>query len=125
MKITKTQSKDTGIVAGLVLIAAGLYTGDLLWIKISFGVLLAAVILPGLYHFPAVLWYGLSELTGGIVSKIVLGIIYLLVVLPVSVIRKLSGKDSMMLASFGKKDMKSSWTVREHQYAENDIVKPF
>lgn len=125
MKIEKEQCKDTGLVAGLVLIFSGLSVQNFFWIKLAFAVILISLIIPQVFYYPAVLWFGLSDILGRIVSKIVLGAVYVTVVLPVGLIRRLSKKDTMFLRAFGNRNLKSSWAVREHKYSDKDILKPF
>lgn len=125
MKINKEQCKDTGLVAGLVLIFSGLAAQDLFWTKIAFAVILISLIIPQIFYYPAVIWFGLSDILGRIVSKIVLGAVYVTVVLPVGLIRRLSKKDPMLLRVFGDRNIKSAWAVREHKYSDKDILKPF
>ena len=125
MKIKKEQCKDTGLVAGLVLIFSGLSVQNFFWIKLAFAVILISLIIPQIFYYPAVLWFGLSDILGRIVSKIVLGAVYVTVVLPVGLIRRLSKKDPMFLRAFGSRNIKSAWSVREHKYSDKDILKPF
>ena len=124
IKITKVQSKDTGIVFGLVLMFAGIAADSNIYLKLSFALILLALIIPQFFKYPAVLWFALSEKLGSLVSKIVLAVIYIIVVLPVSFIRKIFGSDPMMIKNFGKSD-KGTWTKREHQYSNSDFIKPF
>lgn len=124
IKITKEMRKDTGIVFGLAMLYFGIYSGNSLFLKISFAVFLFAVIIPSIYSFPAVIWFKLSEILGFIVSKVVLGVIYLIVVLPVSFFRNIFGSDPMMIRNFGKKDS-GTWIKREHEYSNSDFIKPF
>lgn len=124
MKITKEMRKDTGIVFGLIMLYVGITTENSLLLKISFLVFLLSVIVPSIYSYPAIVWFKISEILGFIVSKAVLAIIYIIVVLPVSVIRKLSGSDSMKIKNFGNSDQ-GTWTKREHMYSNSDFIKPF
>ncbi len=124
IKPSVEQQKDTGVVFGLVLILAGILTNDLLWTKIALGIILAALIIPKAFRVPAVLWFGLSEKLGFIVSNIILGLIYLALVVPVSFLRKLFKKDGMMIKNF-KKRKGGYWSVRDHEYKAGDFQKPF
>lgn len=123
-KITKEQSKDTGIVFGLVLLFAGIAADSTIYLKLSFAFILAALIIPSTFKYPAVVWFKISEILGFFVSKIVLAVIYIIVVLPVSFIRKIFRSDSMMIRGFGKSD-KGFWIKREHKYTNSDFIKPF
>jgi hypothetical protein len=123
-RITKEMRKDTGIVFGLVMLYIGIVAENSLLLKLSFAVFLSSILIPAIFTYPAVVWFKISEILGFIVSKIVLAVIYLIVVLPVSFIRKIFGSDPMMINNFGKSD-KGTWTKREHQYSNYDFIKPF
>lgn len=124
IKVTKEMRKDTGIVFGLVMLYFGIYSGNSLLLKISFAVFLLAVIIPSIYSFPAIVWFKISDILGFVVSKIVLAVIYLIVVFPVSILRKVFGSDPMMIRNFGKTDS-GTWIKREHEYTNSDFIKPF
>lgn len=124
IKITKDMRKDTGIVFGLVLLYTGIVTGYSLMLKISFVLFLVSLLIPAVFTYPAIVWFRISEILGSVVSKIVLAVIYLIVVLPVSFIRKIFGSDPMMIKNFGKSDT-GSWIKREHKYTNSDFIKPF
>ena len=123
-KITKQQNKDTGIVFGLIMLFFGITLSSTFWLKLSFIIILSAQIMPDVFYYSAVVWFGFSEKLGGFVSKLVLALIYILIVLPVSLLRRLLKKDSMFLNDF-KKGRTSSWIVRNHEYSKNDIQKPY
>lgn len=123
-KITNNQSKDTGIVLGLVMLYIGISYGSEMWLKIAMVAFITALLIPKVFFFPAVAWFGLAEILGGFVSKIVLGIIYILIIMPVGILRRLLKKDTMMLNDF-KAGKISSWIVRDHNYTKEDIHKPY
>ena len=99
-KITKDKSRDTGmaVVLLLLLVAAS---------RKREGYLIAAMIVhvlnmiwPQLYKPFAVLWFGLSDLMGAVVSKIMLSIVFFGVLTPIAMLRRLLGKDSLKLREF-------------------------
>jgi ABC-type nitrate/sulfonate/bicarbonate transport system permease component len=123
-KITKDQSKDTGMAMVLLLL--------LLDIRMKReGVLVAAILLhvvnmtaPRVYAPLAVLWFGLSDLLSTVVSKILLSVLFFGVVTPIAILRKLFGKDSLQLRAF-RASRESVMSVRNHQFAGRDIEKPY
>lgn len=56
------------------------------------------------------LWFGLGVLLGKIVSPIVLGIIFFLLITPVSLITRVSGRDVLSLK---KRKVRSYWVDRQ------------
>ncbi len=87
-------------------------------------ILLVAMIFPKSLKYPARLWFGLAQVLNLVVSKIVLGIAYFLLVLPVAAVRNLMGKDSMGLKNWKKGD-DSTFVVRRHRFVKEDIFRQF
>ena len=123
-KISKEQSKDTGIIIALIVLLSGTFLESFLLVKASIVIIFLSFLIPALFYYPAIVWFGFSKIIGSVVSKIVLAIIFILAVIPVGLIRKVMKKDTMMIRSF-KKGSVSSWSVREHKYSESDILKPY
>lgn len=122
--ISKKQATDTGMAFVLILLIIGLFTQNDFYYKLSIPVLIIAMTFPMIYYPLAVIWLGFSQLLGAIVSKIVLTIIYIIVVLPMALFRKLLGKDSLQLSNF-KKDKSSVMITRNHDFTSKDIENPY
>jgi hypothetical protein len=123
-KITKDQSRDTGmaVVLLLLLIFAS---------KKKEGYLLAAIILqvvnmavPQVFKPAAVVWLGFSELLGAVMSRILLSIVFFAVVTPIAVFRRLVGKDSLKLRAF-KASKDSVMVERNHTFIGRDLERPY
>jgi hypothetical protein len=123
-KITKDQSRDTGmaVVLLLLLIFAS---------KKKEGYLLAAIILqvvnmavPQVFKPVAVVWLGFSELLGAVMSRILLSIVFFAVVTPIAVFRRLAGKDSLKLRAF-KAGKDSVMVERNHTFVGRDLERPY
>ena len=123
-KITKKQTTDAGMAAVLILLIVGLYTQQSIYYKIAVGALLINMIVPEVYYAFAIFWFGLAKVLGAIVPKILLSVIFFLLVVPVGLLRKISGKDSLLLTKF-KKSTQSVLKVRNHTYSVSDIEKPY
>lgn len=123
-KITKDKSRDTGmaIVLLLLLVAAS---------RRREGYLIAAMVLhvlnmiwPQVYKPFAVLWFGLSDLMGAVVSKIMLSIVFFGVLTPIGMLRRLLGKDSLKLREF-KQGKGSVMLERNHTFTGSDLQSPY
>jgi hypothetical protein len=79
---------------------------------------------PVLFQPFAKVWLGISHKLGTVVSKVLLTIIFYLVVLPVSLMRRVMGKDSMKLKLW-KQGANSVFRVREHTFAKSDLEYPY
>jgi hypothetical protein len=122
--ITKDQSRDTGMAMVLLLL--------LVDVRMKRGwVLLAALVLqvltmtvPRIYQPVAVLWLGLSDLLGAVVSRALLSIVFFGIVTPIGILRRLAGKDSLKLRAF-KAGTDSVMLDRNHVFVGQDIEKPY
>ena len=90
------------MAACLICLILAWWTGLNAWLLAGMGVLLVAMALPDLFRPLAFLWFGLAELMGAVVGRILLGILFLVWVLPVGLMRRAFGADSMQLKAFGR-----------------------
>jgi len=123
-KITKDQSRDTGMAMVLLLLIV-------FATRKREGYLIAAMVLhvlnmivPQVYRPVAVLWLGLSDLLGSVVSKILLSIVFFVVVTPIGILRRLFGKDSLQLRVF-KASKESVMLERNHTFIGSDLERPY
>src|SRR5438045_5955393 len=95
--ITKEQSKDTGMAMVLLLLLfSGAFKRETL-VTTAIVALIVDMTFPQLYRPVAVLWLGLSQLLGTVVSKILLRLVFFGVVTPLALARKLPGFDALKL----------------------------
>lgn len=123
-KITKKQASDTGMAFTLILLIIGWITGNILFLKIAVPVLVINMVMPIFFYPFAFFWFGLSNLLGMIMSKLILTLVYFVVVVPVALIRKLVGKDTLKLKEY-KKGKETVFTARNYKFSPGDIEKPF
>ena len=122
--ISKQQAKDTGMAIVLILLLITVIRQDPVTLKLAIIALILAMTVPLIYKYPALIWRGLSQLLGTIVSKILLTLIFFTFVVPVGFIRRLLGFDSLKLGKF-KKGTDSVMHVREITFSKDDIERPF
>jgi len=122
--ISKKQASDTGMAAVLILLLIGLFTNNNLYYKIAIPTLVINMTYPMFYYIFAIIWLGFSQLLGTIASKIILTIIYIILVIPVGVFRRLLGKDSLQLSEF-KKGNNSVMKTRNYNFLSKDIENPY
>ena len=122
--ITAEKCKDAGLA--LVLICLICYQ---IW-KLPVLILLAIVFLiiamsyPPLFKPFARFWFALSIALGTVVSKIILGMLFFVLVLPVGLLRRALGKDAMRLRDW-KKGSESVFRVRNHRFTAEDLDHPY
>lgn len=122
--ITKDQAKDSGMAIMLILMIIGLYTKNDLFYKIAFPVLLLNMIYPMFFYPFAIFWFGFANMLGTIMSKILLSVVFFVIVMPIALLRRLLGKDTLLLKEF-KKSNESVMKTRNQTYVAADLEKPF
>jgi hypothetical protein len=123
-KISEKQSSDSGMAIVLIFLLMGLFSGNNLHYKIAIPVLIINMTFPRFYYLFAIIWLGLTKLLGTVVSKIILTLVYIILVIPVGVFRRLLGNDSLQLNDF-KKDTKSVFKIRNHIFSSKDMENPY
>jgi uncharacterized membrane protein len=124
LKVSGIQIRETGILFGVISVFLGLYTDDKYWFFVAIGILLVTLLIPILLKPLAVFWFGFSKALGWVTSRIVLFVIFFLLVVPMGLIRKAMGKDTMRIRQF-KKGGKSAFTERNHEFTASDLKYPF
>jgi hypothetical protein len=123
-KINKNQSRDTGLamVLLLMIVAATRKKEGYLFLAVALQVVNMTV--PQIYKPVAVIWLGLSDLLGSVVSRILLSIVFFVVVTPIGMFRRLIGRDSLKLRAF-KASKESVMVDRNHTFVGRDLEAPF
>lgn len=122
--ISKKEASDTGMAMTLICLLLGYFTKNVLYYKVAIPVLVMTMAFPMFYYPFAMIWLGLTNLLGIVVSRILLSVVYVLFLLPVGVIRRAMGKDSLNLTGF-KKGNSSVMITRDIEFKADDIKNPF
>lgn len=122
--ITDKQVSDTGMALTLFALLLGFYTGLNFYYIIGIGVLVVNMIVPKVYYPIAIVWLWLAEKLGIMSSRIILTVIFVCLVLPVGMFRRVLRKDPLQLQQF-KKGSQSVMKIRDHQFIAVDIEKPY
>lgn len=123
-KLTKEQCKDTGMAMVLVFLLVTLVSKRGLFIFCAIGVHVLNMIAPEVYRPVAIIWFGISRLLGTIASKVMLSVVFFSLVVPVGILRRILGKDSLRLRAF-KAGTESVMQERDHTFTGEDIKKPY
>ncbi|MBS0032268.1 SxtJ family membrane protein [Chitinophaga sp. 22321] len=122
--ITRQQCVEFGQVAVLALIVAALYYRNIRLLAPALAVILITILVPRLFYPLAWAWFGLSKILGEINIRLLLSLVFVLVVLPVGLWRRLRGRDSLQLRRF-KKEEESVMAIRDHLYTSEDLTHTF
>jgi hypothetical protein len=121
---TPTQAKDTGMAVVLVLLLLWLAWRNDIYVVTAVVAHVLSMAIPQIWRPVAVIWFGFSHILGMVVSKVVLTIIFLLVVTPIGVCRRLAGSDSLKLKAF-KKGRGSVMNARNYRFTGSDLERPY
>jgi len=123
-KISKKEATDTGMAMALICLLLGHFLKHDFYYMLAIPVLIIDMTFPMFYYPFAIVWLGLTNLLGGVLSRVLISIVYILILMPMGIIRRMSGKDSMNLKGF-KKDSKSVMVMRNYEFTAKDITNPF
>ncbi len=124
--ISKKEAADTGMAMTLICLLIGAYYKNNDFYIAAIVTLVVTMAFPMFYYHLRIttLWYGVTNLLGMVLSKVLLSVVYILFLMPVGLIRRAAGKDSLNLKGF-KKATSSVMVIRDHEFTANDIKNPF
>lgn len=108
------------IVIGFLLLSYYFDQIVLSYVAVALGLL--SVISHDLHRLILKLWFGLAKVLGFINSRILLTVVYVLVLLPLSLLNRLFGSNSVQLK---KKASGSYFVTRDHKYVKVDLENPW
>jgi hypothetical protein len=124
-KFLKKEYTDSGLALTLILLLIKLFfkvpISDI-WIIIF---LILTMTIPRIFYPFTILWLNFSDFLGQIMSKVILFFVYILFVIPVALIRRILGKDSLKLKLFKNNSDKSVFISRNHLFTAEDMKSPY
>ncbi|MEJ0081909.1 MAG: hypothetical protein WDM78_13395 [Puia sp.] len=123
-KVSRKQCSEFGQVAVLICIFLALYQKNDHYIRPAFLLLLITILFPYFFYPVAVCWFGLSTILGRISSFIILNILFIVLVIPMGLFRKISGRDIFKIETI-QKSRNSVMTERNHLFASEDLEHTF
>jgi hypothetical protein len=121
---TEKEHLNSGLAFLLLLLIIGLGWHFTILLKICVVVVLILLTKPVIFYPFTFIWLNLSDGLGKIMSKIILSLIFFVIVFPTAIMRRIIGKDTLMLKQF-KKSNQSVFVERNHVYSKNDLINPF
>jgi len=124
IEITIDKARDTGMAMVLILLLLELFLGSDIYFKIAIATLVFNMTAPVFFYPLSYLWFGFAQLLGTFVSKILLFLVFSTIVLPIALLRRLMGKDTLLLKQWNTKN-ESVFKSRDHLFKSSDIEKPY
>lgn len=116
--------KDSGLALVLILLLCYQAWPRPQLMLLAIFCLLIAMTCPDLFKPFARVWFGVSALLGTVMSRVLLSILFVALVLPVGILRRAMGKDSMQLKRW-KQDSGSIFQIRDHEFTAEDLEHPY
>jgi hypothetical protein len=123
-RITKDESRDAGMAAVLLLLILWFVVKRREFVVAAVALHVVNMALPQIYRPFAVLWLGLSDLLGKVVSNVLMSVVFFAVVTPIGFFRRLLGKDSLKLRQF-KTGTHSVMVARSYKFTAQDLERPY
>lgn len=122
--LTKEKNKDVGLVFTAVLLLFFLRTHNTSFIFCSLALLVVSILFPLAIKPFSFIWYGLAEILGMVVSRVLLTVVFFLVITPIGFIKRVASNE-YLLSERWKKDTKSLFIMRDKLFSATDIENPF
>ena len=123
-KITPLQCRDSCLALTFLLLLIWFFTKNAYPVYAAILLLLIGMVVPVAMQPLAWVWFGLSHLLGQVMSRLLFGIVWLLLVLPVGLLRRLLGKDALRLRLWKRSDA-SCFVERAHVFTAEDLKTPY
>ncbi len=124
LNISRRQNMEIGILIAIVMLVMN-YSGNHQWLHWTvIIVLLIVLIWPEMFKPIAFLWFGLAFFLSTVFSKVVLTLVFIAIIVPVGIVRKMLGKDKLKLKGF-KKERCSVFQESDHLYKPADFENAF
>jgi hypothetical protein len=123
-KVTKAQARDTGLAAVLILLLIAHFRDSANLVGPAIIVLVVDMIWPSFFRPFAYVWFTLANILRKVVSSILLAVLFIVIVTPIGLLRRIFGADPMK----GKKWKDGPGSVfeeRDHAFAAKDLERPY
>ena len=122
--LTCKECVDSAMSLILVFLILMVFTHNLFYVTSAIILLLFTMTIPTVFKPFAFIWLNFSKLLGGIISRLLLSIIFYVLVTPVGLIRRLLCNDTLKIKAF-KDGPHSVFNTPCHLYTKDDIIHPY
>jgi hypothetical protein len=122
--ITKKQCTEFGLLLILASIFLAIWQKQNHFMLWAFILSIVTLILPIVFYPFAAVWFWMSGGLSVIGSRVLLTLVFIIVVTPVGLVRRILNKDNLRKDQF-KKGTKSVMTDRNHLYTAGDFTNTF
>ena len=117
-KMDKSKIHETSLVLTIAFLVLYFFTQNVLFIKIALAFGLIGIFVKPLAKYIAILWFKLADVLNYVVSKVIFGSLFFVVLFPISLLYKITNNDKLRI----KRSKGSMWVERNHVYKSNDLT---
>lgn len=122
--VTGLQERDTCLAISFLLLLIWFFTKIAGFAYVAMFLMLLGMLWPAAMRPLAFCWFGLAKVLGHVMSSVLLSVIWAVLVLPVGLVRRSMGRDSMRLKEW-RKGTDSCFVIRDHRYEADDLKNPY
>lgn len=122
--IGERETRDTGMALVLICLLASVFTEQTPWLPGAIVLLVLTMTCPAIFKHPARFWFAFSHHLGNLVSRVVLTVLFLAIVTPIGLLRRLFGADPLQLKKRHNPGS-SAFVVRGHTFSAGDLERPY
>jgi polyferredoxin len=120
----QNRAKDTGLAVTLIFLLITWLTSNITWVMPAIISLVLAMTVPAVFTHLSIVWFGLANVIGQVVSTIILTILFFSVLMPIGIFRRICGFDSLSLKKWKNSDP-TVFDVRDRTFCTDDLEKPY
>ena len=117
IEIDKNKSLETSLVLTTGFLILFLIFGNIWLLYAALALGIVGIFIKPVAKYIAIAWFKLADILNFVVSKVILGILFFIILWPVSMLSRIFNKDKLQL----KKSEKSTWILRNHNYSASDL----
>ncbi len=115
-KQSSTQTTTILVIVLGLLVLSFIFKAEIL-VKIATGIGILALVFPVIGQWIEFIWMKIAEVLGWINTRVLLGVVFFIVLFPISILYRLTSKDLLRL----KKPQGSVFFSRDHIYSKEDF----
>jgi uncharacterized membrane protein len=116
------EEKDSVIAVIILLLLLFFYFKQKYWIYTALSVAVISLLVSGFAFYLHKLWSTVSEILGRVSGTIILTLIFIFILFPTALLKRLFGKKDILL---NDKNLKSVFLERNHKYTATDLSNPW
>jgi hypothetical protein len=115
--MNKAKTMETILVITTVFIVIYWLSSLKVFLFLAITIGLIGILIPALAGLIAKGWFKVADALSFVMSRLILGLLYFLVLFPIAIIYRIGRKDKLQI----KKAESTTWVIRNHNYNPEDL----